>query len=131
MPPRKRDPNQLGPLTEPPCSPEQSGLFRKGVARFQQGEHWQAHELWEVAWRLMGDAPEDDAEIILRGLIQLAASYHCMAVGRPESARRNLRKATEKLALYTGTFWCVDIPALLVRVTDADLDPEKLSRVMQ
>ncbi len=130
MPPRKRDPGQIGLLDDPPCSPEQSGLFRKGITRFQRGEHWQAHELWEVAWRLMGDTPEDDAEIILRGLIQLAASYHCVRVGRLESARNNLRKATEKLALYTGTFWCLDIPILLERVTQADLDPDKLSRVM-
>lgn len=112
MPPKKRRPGDLGPLSEPPCGPEQAAHFARGVELFHKGAYWDAHEAWEAAWRLMGDGPEDDAEIVLRGLIQLAAALHAHARGRPGGARRNLDKARAKLALFPGTFWGLDVPAL-------------------
>ncbi|MBI5137397.1 MAG: DUF309 domain-containing protein [Nitrospirae bacterium] len=116
MPPRKRDPDTVGPLAEPPCSPVQARRFAEGVAHFEAGRYFEAHEAWEQAWRLMGDGPEDDAELVLRGLIQLAAALHAGARGRTAAAHRNVDKAAHKLALFPRPFWGWDVAVLLARL---------------
>jgi len=127
MPPRKRTAHKDISLSEPPCSETQAEFFTVGIAHFQRGAYWQAHEAWEGAWRLMGNGPEDDAEIILRGLIQLASACHCRQQGRNEPARRNLEKGREKLALYAGSLWGIDIPKLSAQLTDGLPDAITLS----
>lgn len=120
MPPRKRDPERIGPLTEPPCRPEQARLFAAGLAHFCAGRYWEAHEAWEGAWRLMGDGPEDDAEVALRGLIQLAAARHARQQGRNAAARRNTDKAIAKLRLFPRPFWGLDLGVLLAEAAQDD-----------
>jgi len=117
VPPKKRDPERLtGPVAEPLQSPEQAAHFARGIDLFHQQHYWHAHEAWECAWKRMGNGPEDDAEFVLRGLIQLCAALHAHNQGRETAARANLDKAIEKLARYPGGFWGVDIPALAQRM---------------
>jgi hypothetical protein len=118
MPPRKRVKSEGLSLCEPPHSKQQIGLFTAGTACFRNGDYWEAHEAWEGAWQLMGNGPEDDAEIVLRGLIQLAAAYHCRQQGRMNPAQRNLGKGREKLLLYKGLFWGIDIPQISAQLND-------------
>lgn len=117
MPPKKRPLDIPLPLSEPPQSPEQAAAFAQGLTLFRTGEYWHAHEAWEDAWKRMGDGPEDDAEIVLRGLIQLAAARHAERQGRPDAARKNMEKAKAKLALFEGRFWGVEIGELLALPT--------------
>jgi len=74
----------------------------------------------------MPDDATGDAEIILRGLIQLAAAQHLIRKGRMEGAASNLRKAREKLALAPPRFMGIEITPLLrfIEVQGERMDPE-------
>lgn len=127
MPPRKRLPERLAaPLPAPPLTPARARAFAEGIACFDRGAHWHAHEAWETAWNDLGDGPEDDAEIVLRGLIQLAAALHALAAGRLRGARSNLAKAAGKLAL-ADALWGLDLKAVNRAVRAAGGDPAALS----
>lgn len=128
MPPRKRRPEALsGPLAAPPRTPARAEAFAEGVACFDRGDFWHAHEAWEAAWNTLGDGPEDDAEIVLRGLIQLAAARHALDAGRLRGARSNLAKAQGNLALGGGDFWGLDLDRLNAALAAADGDPGALA----
>ncbi|MDH4228152.1 MAG: DUF309 domain-containing protein [Nitrospirota bacterium] len=116
-----------GPLPEPPQSPEQARDFSDGMTCFHHRDYWSAHERWEETWRRMGNTPQDDGEIVLRGLIQLAAALHAGSRGRRSAAVRNLAKAREKLGLCQGGFWGVDIGALCHRLDAAAGDAAALA----
>jgi hypothetical protein len=125
QPPKKRRARDLkGPPAEPPRTPARLIAFAEGVARFDAGAYWDAHESWERAWMDFGDGPEDDAEIVLRGLIQLAAALHQAKAGK--GGRANLGKAAPKLALWKGPFWGVDLTPVNKAVADAGGDPAPL-----
>src|SRR4051812_10662399 len=51
---------------------ERSPAYLRGVALFNAGYYWEAHEAWEALWHAHGrKGPTAD---VLRGLIKLAAS---------------------------------------------------------
>jgi uncharacterized protein len=112
MPPRKRTPAELTHVAEPQLTPEQFDAWCDAIDLFDDGSYWLAHERWEDIWKEMGNDPGDDAEIVLRGFIQLAAALHLCGVGRLDGARSNLAKAAEKLALAPPTFLGIDVDAV-------------------
>jgi predicted metal-dependent hydrolase len=113
MPPRKRRTDEIEELKEPELTATQREHFAEGIALFNAGRHWHAHEAWEQVWLEMSDGEEDDAEIILRGLIQLAAGLHLLSIGRLDGAASNFRKAYEKLSLAPAEFLKIDMRKLL------------------
>lgn len=110
--PRKRRIDEIADLREPALPAPGWEHLRHGVLLFNGGSYWHAHEEWESAWLMMPDGEEGDAEIILRGLIQLAAALHLETIGRGDGAASNFRKSEEKLALAPGSFMGLDIGAL-------------------
>jgi hypothetical protein len=52
--------------------------YRDGVARFNRGDYFDAHEVWEDVWR---ESASDDARRFLQALIQIAAAYHHLQRG--------------------------------------------------
>ncbi len=114
MPPRKRAVEEISSLKAPPFSDAQWEDFRHGCALFNRGRYWHAHESWEAAWLPMGDDPEDDAEIFLRALIQLASGLHLKRIGRYKGARNQLAKAESKFSVMPTFFMDMDIAALRV-----------------
>ena len=127
MVPRKRKIGELDTLLEPPFSEAQDAEFSRGIHLFNQQAYWKAHEAWENVWQDMSDNQEDDAEIILRGLIQLTAGLHLLSVGKLEGAVGNLYKSKEKLALYDRRFMGVDLNALVSNIQSSVNSPQKLS----
>jgi predicted metal-dependent hydrolase len=113
MVPYKRTPENITALREPHFSEVQRVRFADGIRLFNEGQHWHSHEAWEDVWRAMGNGPEDDAEIVLRGLIQLAAGLHLRGIGRMDGAASNFRKAHEKLSLAGSVFLGIDVTALI------------------
>lgn len=66
-----------------------------GIARFNEGDFFEAHEAWEREWRNAADSPEKH---FLQGMIMIAAAlYHCL---KKESAgtAKLLEKGLELLA---------------------------------
>ena len=127
MPPRKRKRAELGRLSEPHLSQNQEVEFARGVALFNKQQYYEAHEAWENVWRDMSDKQEDDAEIILRGLIQFTAGLHLFSIGKLAGAMRNLLKAKEKLALYDKPFLGIDLNGLIATIPSTINAPQEPS----
>jgi predicted metal-dependent hydrolase len=113
MPPHKRDLALLSKLSEPVFTATQRKHFQDGIDLFNAEKYWYAHEAWEDAWKDMGNEPKDDAEIFLRGLVQLAAGLHCLTEHRKDGADRNFDKAYGKLRLAAPVFLNLNVQPLL------------------
>lgn len=120
--PRKRLPEDITTLSEPALSEVQRAHFLEGIEKFNRGAYWDAHESWECTWQEMSE----DAEIFIRGLVQLAAALHCLQSRRLECAARNFAKAYPKLAVAPNQFMGIDVEALraFIRAYQAAPNPE-------
>ncbi|MBI4161405.1 MAG: DUF309 domain-containing protein [Acidobacteria bacterium] len=84
--------------------------LRRGVALFNRGEFWEAHEAWEAIWRRHGE----DSRMFLQGLILAAAAFHTLFEKRNFiGTLRNLGKAIPRLALFPPEFLGLDVAALV------------------
>lgn len=70
------------------------GKFDRGVADFNAGRFFEAHEVWEELW-LAAAEPE---KTFLQGLIQVAAAFHHQARGNERGKRSLLAAGIAKLA---------------------------------
>lgn len=59
-------------------------FWREGVRSFNEKNYWQAHEHWEQGWK--GLPPRQKHYV--QGLIQAAAVFHLLSLGRPGPAER-------------------------------------------
>jgi hypothetical protein len=66
----------------------------EGIALFNERQFFEAHEVWEDAWR----TADGEDRLLLHGLIQVAAGFHKLQCGRPGGAVALFSKGTEKLA---------------------------------
>lgn len=66
-----------------------------GQARFNAGQHFEAHEAWEVAWRREG-GPD---RLLLQGLIMVAAACVKASRSEPRGTVKLLGAALEVLPL--------------------------------
>jgi len=82
------------------AAPSEGDLLKleQGRAAFNREQYFEAHELWEEAWRALDGAERFQAQ----GLIQIAAGLHHLQQGRPRPAVGLLRKGLEKVS--QGTF---------------------------
>lgn len=99
------------PPTEPDAdaATDPAGHFARGVAHFNAGEYWEAHEAWEALWL----EAYDDHKRWLQGLIQYAAAlFHFERGFFASGFQRLMHTATEKVAGYDGTTHGMDWPAL-------------------
>jgi predicted metal-dependent hydrolase len=103
-----------GRALHPDLSPEErERLFREGIALFNSGRFYDAHEAWEDIWRSTTPEPKD----LFQGLIQVAAALHqFLDLHRHEAPRRTLAKARLRLEPYQPSALGIDIEALLQRV---------------
>jgi len=65
-----------------------------GIALFNERQFFEAHEVWEDAWRTAAG----DERLLLHGLIQVAAGFHKLQCDQPAGAVALLDKGLEKLA---------------------------------
>ena len=127
MAPRKRKTAERLTLVEPELSAENEVQFQDGIDLFNIGHYWDAHESWEEIWQELGDEPEDDWEILLRGLIQIAAGLHCLFLKKKRGSRGNLKKGWSKIALCEDHFLGLDLQNL-VREVERSLDnPDRMT----
>ena len=77
---------------------KETGKFQRGVALFNAGKFFEAHEVWEEIW-LAEPAPE---KTFLQGLIQLAAAFLHAGRGNMRGARSLLAAGIAKLERFPG-----------------------------
>jgi predicted metal-dependent hydrolase len=96
---------------------ERAAALADGLAAYDRGDFFEAHELLEPAWMGTDDLAERE---LLQGLIKLAAAYVHAVRGNPRGIATNLTGARERLqeARSDGRHTAgLDLDALL-----ADLD---------
>jgi predicted metal-dependent hydrolase len=74
--------------------------FEAGIAAYERGDFFEAHEILEPAWMGTDDIAERD---LYQGLIKLAAAYVHGVRGNPAGIARNLTGARERLAAALGS----------------------------
>lgn len=75
---------------------QRDALFEEGLAAYEAGEYYDAHEKWEEIWN---DEANDDHRLFLQALIQIASALHKLTHGvEPRGALRLLDRALEKTA---------------------------------
>jgi len=103
---------------------DREAAFRAGVAAYDAGDFFAAHEFLEPAWMGTDDPAERDLH---QGLIKLAAAYVHAVRGNPLGTAKNLRGARERLAAAATAADTrgLDVDAL---VRDVDARLERLRR---
>jgi hypothetical protein len=105
--------------------------YKTGLKHLRAGRFFAAHEELELAWRA---APEQERDFY-QGLVHVAVAWYQAGRGRPVATRRQLEKATRRLAPFTPVHRGVDVADVLSQVAAAqkrvaegslDLDPPQL-----
>jgi predicted metal-dependent hydrolase len=96
---------------------QRAAALAEGLAAYDRGDFFEAHELLEPAWMGTDDLAERD---LLQGLIKLAAAYVHSVRGNPRGITTNLTGARERLAAARadGRAAGLDLDAL---IDDIDL----------
>lgn len=100
---------KVAPVTDPARDPR----LDEGLALFNRGEHWHAHEAWEPLWMGL----EGDDKLFLQGLIMAAA----MLVQHGKGVQRGVENHWANVQFRLGgrpARWGIDADALL-----RDLEP--------
>jgi hypothetical protein len=115
--------------------------FEAGVAAYDRGDFFEAHELLEPAWMGTAELAERD---LLQGLIKLAAAYVHGVRGNPLGIGKNLIGARERLAAAIDSPAAaasgIDVAGLVAAIddrlarlardpSDATVDPPVLPRI--
>jgi hypothetical protein len=99
-----------------PLSSEQMVAFRQGIALYDEGAWWEAHEAWEAVWIDLKAEGRPMSEVrLLQGLIQCAALLFNHRRGTSRGVLNQWSKLEPKLNGWTCA-WGVDVPAQLERL---------------
>ena len=98
--------------------------FEAGLAAYERGDFFEAHEELEPAWMGTDDLAE---RALHQGLIKVAAGYVHLVRGNPPGLVRNLQGARNHLALAgpARQAWGGDVDALLAAVDHRLADPTR------
>ncbi len=113
----------------PLAEPDRLRAFAAGLAAYDHGEWFEAHELLEPAWMGTDDLPERE---LVQGLIKLAAAHVHRQRGNARGMRKNLVGARERIvtAVASGADdHGLDLAALLASIDDRLDRLERLERV--
>ena len=89
--------------------------LERGIALFNSGKFWEAHEAWEEIWM---NHPED-GRFFIQGLIQLAAAYHQLGKKVYRGVVIHLKQAQERLRLFPSDFLGIDVSPILQVIDDS------------
>lgn len=87
-------------------------LLEAGIACFNAGHYWEAHEQWEAVW-LLAQEPERS---LLQGLIQAAAALVHWQRGNRRGLWRNWMKARPRLIAVMPIMYLVDQPVFVANM---------------
>jgi uncharacterized protein len=88
---------------------DEDAFFREGVELFNAGEWFEAHEVWEDAWRLA----EGPRKRFYQGLIQCAVTLEHARRGNPRGVRSVIKTALPKFDGLPDVYRGVHVSKLL------------------
>lgn len=100
------------PPPQPAGAPDEAALFHKGLALFNGGQWFEAHEVWEDAWHMA----EGRKKRFYQGLIQCAVALVHMQRGNPRGVRNVWRTCQSKFKDMPEVYMGIEVPRLLERM---------------
>ncbi len=88
---------------------EQRREFERGIAAFNRGEYFEAHEIWESVW-IASNGPQRE---FLQGLIQVSVALHHLSRGNSSGARSLIERAEAHFADLPSPYHGIDCRVLL------------------
>jgi len=88
-------------------------LLERGVDLFNQEDYFEAHEVWEDAWR----QEQGERRRFLQGLIQIAAGFVKLQRRQPRGAMALLERGAENVTRYSAGEFGLDLPSLMESVS--------------
>jgi len=79
-------------------------LLQQGIDFFNQGQWYEAHEVWEDLWR----ETEGEARGFYQGLVQLAVGLHHISGGNLRGGKRVLDRGIEHIRAFPDRFMGID-----------------------
>jgi predicted metal-dependent hydrolase len=101
---RRRHPSAT-PVTAPWADPR----LDEGLALFNHGEHWHAHEAWEPLWMGL----EEDDKVFVQGLIMSAAMLHQYGRKVERGVANHWANVELRLGPHRPAKWGIDVDGLL------------------
>lgn len=101
-------------LREPEMSLRDWRDFCRGVALFNDGQFWNAHEAWEEVWK----RHPENSRIFFQGLIQVAAGFHQLRRAIPHGVDKHLRNALWKLRPFQPQCLGINVQTFIRSVED-------------
>ncbi len=109
-------------------------LLERGVELFNKEDYFEAHEVWEDAWR----REQGERRRFLQGLIQVAAGFVKLQRRQPRGAKALLERGAVNIAEHADNDFGLDLPPLLESVSkwrdvadkmtaSGEFDPGKLA----
>ena len=86
--------------------------YLRGIDHFNQGEFFEAHEVWEDLWIEVND----ETKGFYHGLIQAAVALHHARRNNPNGARSLYRRMYANLERYRPAYLGLDVDSLLDRM---------------
>jgi hypothetical protein len=87
-----------------------STAYLRGVALFNEGYYWEAHEAWEPLWHALGR--RGAAADAIKGLIKLAAAGVKVREGQPHGVATHAARAAALFEGVGGTMFGLDLDEL-------------------
>ena len=98
----------------------------EGLAAYERGDFFEAHEILEPAWMGTDEPGERD---VLQGLIKLSAAFVHATRGNPTGLAKNLRGARDRLAtpaaIASGPELGIDARELVDRIGERLMSVER------
>lgn len=89
-------------------------LYLGGIVRFNRGEYFESHEVWEDLWR----ATRGPARLFYKGLIQAAVSLYHTRRGNPRGAEKLFSRSCRALEAYRPCYLGLNVERFLVELAD-------------
>jgi predicted metal-dependent hydrolase len=87
-----------------------SPLLLKGIAEFNRGHFFEAHEVWEELW---GEAVGEEKRFY-QGLVQVAAGYHKLSLDQRNGARKLLERGWQTLKTFPPHYAEIHLSSFLL-----------------
>lgn len=84
----------------------------RGIALFDEGRYFDAHEVWEEHW---GAGPKAERDLV-KGLIKVAVAFHHLRHGNPAGCLGQIKDALPLLRENAGVWPELDVTAFAEEV---------------
>lgn len=92
-------------MDEPTADKSEAEIFHEGIRQFNEGDWFEAHEVWEDIWR---DA-SGQKKLFYQGLIQFAVTIEHIRRGNPRGVRAVQKTCITKFVGLSGDYMGIDV----------------------